>query len=309
MDTLRALGPGEAAALLPVKEAIEALADGFSRPDNQAPQRMVCEVGENQLLVMPATGGGAVGAKVLTLCQANPGRGKPLIQGIFVLFDEESLDPVLILDGAELTRIRTPAVSALATRYLARENASRLVIFGAGVQARAHLDAMLAVRPIESLAIVEPDRDRAESFAEEARRADLNVMLGEPSVVAEADLVCTCTSCPTPVFDGSRLKPGAHVNAMGSYQSHTREIDDAVVIRGAMFLEDRDAVLAEAGDLIIPLRSGVIDESAIAGVLRDVVARRAGRRTEEEITVFKSVGVAYEDLVIARAVYARMVKE
>jgi len=299
---VRVLAGDMVAELLPMPEAIKALARGFVQPLPRAPQRLLCTVGNGQLIVMPVTGATAAGAKLLTVSPDNPGRGSPLIQGVFVLFAGESLEPRLVIDGAALTTLRTSAVSGLATKLLARKDANRLVIFGVGVQARAHLEAMRAVRPISRIAIVHPDVERARTFAEDA---GIEATATGPEAIADADIVCTCTTSREPVFDGSLLPSGAHVNAIGSYRPDTREIDDNVLRRGTVFVEDRDAVLAEAGDIIIPIASGAIRADDVRGDLQDVVAGRIGRSDQAEITVFKSVGVAFEDLLIAQAIAER----
>ena len=168
-----------------------------------------------------------------------------------------SLEPVAVIDGIALTALRTGAVSGLATRYLALPDAQRLVVFGAGVQARSHLDAMVAVRPsIGDVTVVSRSPEPAERLAERGRAMGLRVSVGDRSSVTNADVVCTCTTSEKPLFDGETLKPGAHVNAVGSYQPHTRELDTATMRRGRIVVETREAVLAEAGELLIPIGEG-----------------------------------------------------
>jgi ornithine cyclodeaminase/alanine dehydrogenase-like protein (mu-crystallin family) len=266
------------------------------------------EVGEDAtLLLMPASSQAGTGVKLVTVNPANPLRGAPLIHGLYVLFDPERLAPRMLVDGAALTGLRTAAVSGVATRHLAPANARRLVLFGAGTQAWAHLDAMQAVRPVEQVTVVSRSAEPAERLAARAREHGLDADIGGPDAVAEADLVCTCTTSPAPVFDGALLPDGAHVNAVGAFTPDTRELDDEAVRRGRLVVERREAALEEAGDLLIPLRAGVIDEQRIVADLFAVCRGEAQvRRDEGDVTVFKSVGLALEDLAVVTALADRL---
>jgi ornithine cyclodeaminase len=287
--------------LLPMNLAVEALERAFgSETQAQAPQRSRMPVGAGELLLMPAAGSDGVGVKAVTVNPQNPGRGLPFVHAIYVLFDPETLAPVALIDGEALTAIRTAAVSGLATRYLALSDARRLVIFGAGTTAATHLEAMRTVRPVEEVTVVSRTVERAEALAEEARKVSLEARVGKPDNVVRADLVCTCTTAPEPVFDGSLLRPGVHVNAIGAFSPDTRELDDETIRRARVVVETREAAL-EAGDIVIPLRNGVISESHIAAELAEVVRGADVRTGPEEVTVFKSVGIAPEDLAVARA--------
>ncbi|MFB3738983.1 MAG: ornithine cyclodeaminase family protein [Candidatus Velamenicoccus archaeovorus] len=293
--------------LLPMSAAIDALELTFGAGAlPAAPLRSHVETGSGTLLAMPATGPEGAGVKLVTVTPGNPERGLPLIHGVYVLFDPETQRPEAAIDGAALTALRTGAVSALATRYLAREDASRLVVFGAGVQARSHLEAMQAVRPVERVRVVAPTPSRAEALADLARAAGLDASTGRPEAVHEADLVCTCTTSPVPVFEGRRLPGGAHVNAVGAFTVDTRELDAEAIRRARVVVETREAALAEAGDVVLPIREGVIEPSHVVAELAEVVAGVPVRRSPEDVTVFKSVGVAFEDLVVARAAVDRL---
>lgn len=279
------IGAGELAELLSMPDAIDALERTFSTtPPPTAPDRQHVAVPGGDLLLMPATNASGTGVKIVTVAEGNAEHGLPLIHGVYVLFSPGTLEPRAMFDGAALTRIRTAAVSGLATRHLALPLAKTLVVFGGGTQGKAHIEAMQAVRPIEVVHVLE--------------RADL-----DHGVVKEADIVCTCTTSPTPVFDGSLLAPGAHVNAVGAYKPTTRELDDVAIASGRVVVETLGAPLQEAGDLIEPIRSGVISAEKIES-LSEVIAH-APRRSDDEITIFKSVGVAFEDLAIAIAAYER----
>ena len=299
---LRVIGAEELRARLPMPAAIDALEDAFrSRDPSGGPLRTHVETPGGSLLMMPAAEEGVgVGVKLVSLTPENPARGLPFIHASYVLFDAETQVPIAVLDGAALTALRTAAVSGLATRYLARADASRLVVFGAGVQAGAHLDAMRAVRSIERVTVVSRSRGPAEALAARAVSGGLDAAVGEPSAVADADLVCTCTTSSEPLFDGALLAAGCHVNAIGSYQPHTRELDTETIRRGRIVVESRDVALAEAGDLLIPIEEGAIDRSHVVADLAEVTGGAEVRRSTEDVTVFEGVGMAFEDLVVAK---------
>lgn len=301
---MRVIDSAELEAVLPMTAAIDALEAAFAAPElPETPARTHLSVGDGDLLMMPSAGDLGTGVKLVTVNSSNPSRGLPLIHGAYALFAPDTLELVGIIEGSSLTGLRTAAVSGLATRHMARGDSSRLVLFGAGVQSHTHLDAMRAVRPIEEVRVVSRSRGPAEALAERARSAKLRADVGEPDAVAAADIVCTCTSSPSPVFDGSRLPDGAHVNAVGAFTPQTRELDDDVARRARFGVELRSAALADAGDILIPLESGVIDPSSVVAELPEIVRGARVRRNPSDVTVFKSVGVALEDLVLARAAF------
>jgi ornithine cyclodeaminase len=296
----------ELARLLPMESAIDALQVAFGTELPSAPMRTHLETASGTLLVMPAHGAAGVGVKLVTLTEANPGRGLPFIHATYVLFDAASQSPRAVLDGAALTALRTAAVSGLATRHLARADAKTLVLYGAGVQARAHLSAMRAVRSVEEVVVVSRGRSRAEALVGEASAFGLRASVGEPGAERDADLVCTCTTSRTPVLRGARLRDGAHVNAVGAYTTSMRELDADAVARARVVVETREAAAAEAGDLAIAMAEGAIGPGHIVADLAELVGGAAVRTSESDVTLFKSVGVAFEDLVVAAAVVDRM---
>lgn len=290
-----------------MRAAVDALEEAFSADRlPEAPQRAHVAVQDADLLMMPAAGEQGAGVKIVTVNPANPARGLPLIHGMYVLFAPETLKTVGIIDGAAITGLRTAAVSGLATRWLARDDARRLVLYGAGTQARSHLEAMRAVRPIEEVRVVSRSAGPAEELADAVRSARLDAAVAGPHAVAGADIVCTCTTSSTPVFDGSMVRDGTHINAVGAYRPDARELDDHVMSRARIAVETRDAALSEAGDLIVPMRAGVIGRDDVVADLSEVVRGTPVRREPDDITVFKSVGVAFEDLVVARAAFDRL---
>lgn len=292
----------ELARLLPMRAAIDALERAFGETVlPEAPQRFHLEVPGGELLLMPAAAETGVGVKLVTLNPGNPHRGLPFVQAAYVLFAPGTLSPEAVIDGMALTNLRTAAVSGVATRHLARADARRLVLIGAGATANAHLDAMLAVRAFETVRVASRSPGPAEALAARAREAGLDAEVTGPEAVAGADVVCTCTTSPRPVFDGTLLPAGAHVNAIGAYRPDMRELDDETVSRARVVVETREAAMAEAGDLVIPIEAGIIDPEIVVADLSEVVRGAPVRRGPEDVTVFKSVGIAAEDLAVARA--------
>ena len=258
---------------LSMSAAIDALEAGFRAQDPSAtPLRSHVATPAGSLLLMPAFGDGGVGVKLVTLTPDNPERALPYIGGVYVLFDAVTQTPEAIVDGAALTALRTAAVSGVATRHLANPDAERLVIFGAGVQARSHLEAMVAARPIRHVTVVSRTLERARALVAEARdRADSTHDVGDVGDVADADVVCTCTTSDEPLFDGGRLAAGAHVNAVGSYQPASRELDTTAMLRARVVVETREAALAEAGELAIPIGQGTFGTEHVVADLAEVV--------------------------------------
>jgi ornithine cyclodeaminase len=292
---------------LPIADAIEVLEaalriHGF--PDT--PERTQLPTPHGTLITMPAAAAIGSGVKVVSVVPANPSRGIPLVHAIYVVFTPETMEPFAVMDASALTERRTAAISAIATRHMARADASRLVIFGAGVQEHAHLDAMRAVRDIRSLAVVAPRRERAEALAAQARASGIDARVAGPDAVRTADIVCTCTTSSTPLFDGGSLAPGTHVNAVGVYRPDARELDDATMLRARIAVETRASALAEAGDVIIPIHRGTIGPEAIVAELPELIREGLPAAAQRDITVFKSVGHGIEDLVVADAVLRAM---
>jgi ornithine cyclodeaminase len=307
------IGADQLTAALDIPAAVDVLDRAFAAGMRiSAPARTHLQIGDGSFLTMPAAGrvgdaaagGSAVGGvKVVTIRAANAEIGAPTVQAVYLLFGGQSLAPLAVMDGPALTNLRTAAVSALATHHLAPERACTLVIFGAGAQARAHLGALAAVRPIRDVVVVSRTRERAQDLVRTAGAAGLRARIGTPGDVADADIVCCCTTSATPLFDGELLREGAHVVAVGAYQPDTRELDEITVTRGRLVVEDRALALAEAGELAIPVAAGRYHMSDVAADLAEVCAGATVRRSEQDITVFKSVGMAAEDLVVAAAVY------
>jgi ornithine cyclodeaminase/alanine dehydrogenase-like protein (mu-crystallin family) len=286
---------------LPVSAAVQALAAAFRDLDPSAtPPRAQLDTAEGSLLLMPSFDREGLGVKLVTLTPRNPSRGQPLVHAVYVLFDGPTQAPVAVFEGDALTALRTSAVSALATRELARPDARRLVVLGAGVQGAAHLEAMCAVRPIEEAVIVSRTAAAADALAARARGMGLSAATSGPEAVRGAEIVCVCTTSTTPVFDGALLAPGAHVNAVGAYRLDTRELDVAALRDAGIVVETRDTAVAEAGDLVMAFGAGTR-----ARIDADLQELMRGAVVEGHHTIFKSVGLAFEDLVVARAALNR----
>lgn len=287
-------------------EAIDALEVAFRQMSGGGPPRSHVAVPGGDLLLMPAHGPAGVGVKLVTVAPGNAARGLPLVQGVYVLFAADTLAPVALIDGAALTGLRTAAVSGLATRHLARADAARLVVFGAGTQARTHLAAMRAVRPVTQVVVVSRTPASAEALVEELRADGVDARVGTPAAVRSADLVCTCTTSTTPLFAGGLLPDGAHVNAVGAYKADARELDATTMRRGRVVIEQRDAAFEEAGDLLLAIAEGAMTRDDVAADLAEIAAGVSVRDSDVDITVFKSVGLALEDLAVAAAAVARI---
>jgi len=277
--------------------ALEAALLGGFDPEAGIPRSSVPVAGAGEILLMPAVAGDAVGVKLVSIAPGNPGHGLPRIQGVHVVFDPRTLRPVAVLDGAELSAVRTAAVSALAIRHLAREDARRMVIFGTGPQAAAHVDAVRAVRPgIASIGVVARDPERLAAFVAGVAGASV----AGPEAVADADVICCCTTAREPLFDGLLVRDGACVVAVGSHEPVAREVDSNLVARTTVVVEARGAALAEAGDLILAGRFDPASLVTLRELVRGEVKPDPGRPR-----LFKSVGMAWEDAVVGAAVHAR----
>lgn len=313
---VRILNQDQVVALLPMAECVEIM-DRTLRTlaAGQAilPLRTVVKLPEGKGLfgVMPAHLGdpGSLGLKAICVFPGNEGTNLDSHQGLVVLFDPETGAPIAILDASSITAIRTAAVSGVATRALARPDAGDLCILGSGVQARSHLDAMGTVRTLRRVRAWSPNRERLEGFVRWAAshtEAPVQACASARDAVTGADLICTTTSASLPVVESAWVRDGAHINAVGSSIPTARELDTATVVRARLVVDRRESALNEAGDFLIPRGEGAITDAHILGELGEVLAGAApGRRSPDDVTVFKSLGIAVEDLASAHHVLAR----
>jgi ornithine cyclodeaminase len=269
------------------------------------PHRISVDTRQGTTLVMPAylPDNGDLAVKIVSVYNDNGSRGLPAINGLVIILDDQTGLPTVIMDGGTLTAIRTGAAGGLAADLFAREDAAIVALFGAGVQARTQLEAAMAVRHIEQVYLRSRTQAAAEKFATEISTwpdAPVVEIVDDPrDAVRKADLVIAATTSATPVFAGSDLQPGAHVTAIGSFKPDVQEIDQETVRRSRLFVDSRADALSEAGDLIL---SGVNHADELGEVINGDVAGRIG---PEDITFFKSVGVAVQDAVSAGAAAAQ----
>jgi ornithine cyclodeaminase len=304
----------DVAHALPMPSAIELMAQtlaDLAQGKAILPLRHVLRLpgGPNAFALMPAVLGDALGAKIITVFPENDASPFDSHIGVVLYFDMSHGRLLAILDASSVTAIRTAAVSGVATRLLARADAADLAILGAGVQAVTHLEAMRVVRPIRRVRVWSRSKERRNAFGERARKRfgiDVETCESAESAVRDADIVCTVTSSRTPVLEGSWLAEGVHLNAVGASIASARELDSPAVARSRLFVDRRESALNEAGDFLIPKGEGLFGDDHIAGELGDVLLGRIpGRRDAREITLFKSLGIAVEDIASARFVYER----
>jgi ornithine cyclodeaminase len=308
---MRVVDADEVRARAPLPKLIECLERAF-RGDAEVPQRLVLEQpggdGGRYFLAMPAfDADGSTAVKLVTFRPENAGSGLPVVQAVIVVFSSDGT-PAAVLDGTMITRLRTAAASALASRFLSRADSSRLTVIGTGALAPWMAAAHAFVRPIGRIEVWGRRRERVEATVHAVRELVERPIeiCAAPSLeesVHAADIVSCATSSPTAVIAGRWLQPGCHVDLVGSFSQTTREADDDVVRRARLFVDTFEGALAEAGDLLDPIARGVISRERIEGELADLVRGRVDRRrSADEITLFKSVGTALEDLATARMV-------
>lgn len=307
----------EVRELLPMGECIEAMAGVFGTMaggDVVQPLRWALWLPDRSGLLgmMPGYVGGDVemmGIKTVSVMPGNHGTPYDSHQGTVMLFERVNGRLLTIMDASEITAIRTAAVSGLATRLLAREDAHDLAILGTGVQGRSHLAAMLAVRPIERVRLWSRNPDGMANYVAWAKATygvEVEGVGDVETAVAGADLICTTTAAPTPILRGEWLSPGVHINAAGSSVRHTRELDTAAVVGSRLFVDRRESTVNEAGDFLFPKQEGAVDDDHIVAEIGElVVGGKNGRQTNDEITLFKSLGLAIEDIGAAHHIYQK----
>ena len=305
---MRILSEADVRAAVDMPAAIDAMRDAFSTlsaGEATVPVRLGLETEFGVSLFMPAymKPSGQAGAKVVSVNPGNADAGLPVIHAVVLMLDPVTGRPLALMDGTWLTALRTGAIGGLAADLLARRDASVMALFGAGVQARTQLEAVRCVRDIREVRIVSPTGSSAAALASELEGIDARRVDDPNEAIAGADIVVAATSSSTPVFDGSRVEPGTHVTGVGSFTTDMREVDTELIVRARVIVDQRDAILEEAGDIVGPIRDGIVDESVMTAEIGEIVLGRAdGRRDNEEVTFFKSVGNAVQDLAVAARV-------
>ena len=278
--------------------------------------RSILDVERGQLLIMPSASSAFVGVKIATVAPGNPALDRQRIQGVYLLMDAATLTPVALIDGAALTTLRTPAVSAAAADLLAPEVVDHLVLFGSGPQAWGHIEAMRAIRPIGRVTVVARHRGKAAAFAARVSAGAPNTegqsgrgnggipaTVGSASDVRDAQLIVCATTARTPLFDGTLVPVDSCTIAVGSHETDARELDSALIGRAQVVVEDIAVALREGGDVVIPIGAGMLDADALVPLAEIVTGAVPVDRDRPR--VFTSSGMSWEDLVIAAEVYRR----
>ncbi|HEX7527195.1 MAG TPA: ornithine cyclodeaminase family protein [Gaiellaceae bacterium] len=303
--TVRVLDEQDVRRLLPMGECIDVMAGALAslaRGEVHNPLRFVVRPPDEASLMglMPAHRGGDSklwGLKTVAIFPSNSARGLDSHQGFVALFDGETGETRALLNAGAITAVRTAAVSGVATRLLVRDGAQTLAILGAGIQARSHLEAMRAVRDFDRIVVFSRTPGKLEGI-EDAASAE--------EAVRDADVICTTTNAAEPIIDRAWLKPGVHINAVGSSIPTTRELDTATMRDAALFVDRRESTINEAGDFLFAQRDGAIGPEHIRAEIGELlIGAGEGRRSDEELTVFKSLGLAVEDLAAAEHVLRR----
>lgn len=281
------------------------------------PMRIALSAGKKEAatLYMPAfvEPAKAMGIKIVSVFPDNSKRGKPVIQGITLLTDAETGEHLALMDATYLTILRTGAISGVATHYLARKDARTCTLLGAGAQAIGQIQAVMEVRNLEEIRLWNRTRKKAERLKKVIQKTNprwsgtIHIFDQPERAVQEADIILCATRSTKPLFDGKRIRPGTHINLIGAYLPHMREVDAALLNRSSKVVVDtREGAMHEAGDLLIPMKAGEWDAEKLYGELGEIVSgNKPGREIPQEITVFKSVGVAFLDAVVAKSVYEK----
>ena len=305
------------ASLLPMNECIDVMEKMFrslAAGECLQPLRNIMLLPDRSgvLGMMPGHAAklGVMGIKVITVFHANSEAGLPSHQGVVMLFDAKNGQPLMLFDALEITAIRTAAASAVATKLLSRKNASTLAIIGSGEQAKRHIEAILLVRNIKQINIWSRNEKHAKDLAEQTfSKYNIRVQVTETAkeAVTNADVICTVTSSREPVLPGEWIAAGTHINAVGSSVAAARELDTAAIIKSKLFADRYESLFNEAGDFLIPKKEGVVTDDHVKAEIGEVLSgTKKGRENDKEITVFKSLGIASEDIFSAYHIYEKI---
>lgn len=323
----RLLTEDDVKTVLDIDELVDAMAKAlgrFSSGSVEQPVRSVISVSghESFFATMPAyapgtpagSGRASLGAKLVTVFESNAARELPTHLASIVLLDPETGALLALMDGRYITEVRTPAVSAVSSKFLARKTASSLAIIGSGVQARSHCRALSRVHALRHVTVWSPDKEGRERFVSELK----NGLQHTPAcravdhageAIVGADLIVLATSSATPVLESGWVKPGAHIISVGACRPTQREMDPALVARSRLFVDSRAAALVESGDVVMGIAEGRFGPDHIVAEIGDLVNGTNGRRADHEITIFKSLGLAVEDVTAADLAYRRAVEQ
>jgi ornithine cyclodeaminase/alanine dehydrogenase-like protein (mu-crystallin family) len=319
MQSIKILSSTDIKVMVSMKEAIDVMGMAFKelyQGNFQMPLRTITDFGEDELSLfykpsfMPKEE--IVGVKLLGQSKKKSTNGNPTIQGIVVLINSKTNSIVGILDGTYLTALRTGAASGIATRYLARKESSVMAIFGAGAQGHSQFEAICCERNITKAYIYDIDSTAADRFANYYKSWSSSVLIptNELSCLNEVDIICTATNSCKPLFSLKMLKKGVHINAIGSYNPTMQELPDDLFTSASLYVDQKDSCFAESGDIIIPISKGTFKPENYKGEIGELIASKVtGRTSSSEITIFKSVGLAIQDLAIANYAYTKACEE
>ena len=305
------------ASLLPMNECIQVMEEMFrslAAGECLQPLRNIMRLPNNNGLLgmMPGYAGklDVMGIKVITVFHANSEAGLPSHQGVVMLFDAKHGHPLMLFDALEITAIRTAAASAVATKLLARNNSSTIAILGSGEQAKRHIEAMMLVREIKQINIWSRKEENARTLGDQVSEQysiDTKVFTDAKNAVQQADIICTTTASKEPIIKGGWIAAGTHINAVGSSTPMARELDTAAIVRSKLFTDRYESLFNEPGDFLIPKKEGAINDDHVKAEIGEVLAgTKKGRENNEEITVFKSLGIAAEDIFSAFHIYEKL---
>ena len=305
------------ASLLPMNECIEVMEKMFlslAKGECIQPLRSMMWLPERTGLLgmMPGHSKslGIMGIKVITVFHGNRDEGLPSHQGVVILFDARHGQPLMMFDASEITAIRTAAASAVATRLLSRENSELLAIIGSGEQAQRHIEAILLVRKVKQVNIWSRNENHTQELVKHVSGQygiPISIKKNAQEAVKSADIVCTATSSPEPVVNGDWISPGTHINAVGSSTASTRELDTIAVKRAKLFADCYESIFNEAGDFLIPKQEGAVSDNHVKAEIGELLlATKKGRENDQEVTIFKSLGMAVEDIFAASHIYNKL---
>jgi ornithine cyclodeaminase/alanine dehydrogenase-like protein (mu-crystallin family) len=316
---IKLLSSGDIKKLICMEEAINAVELAFasySDGKSQVPQRYVSGIQGvgMDLFFKPAYNEmlGRIAVKILTQKKGKVHQGIPTILGVVLLLDMNTGAILSMIDGTYLTALRTGAASGVATRLLARENAETVAVFGCGAQGKTQLEAMCNVRPVKHALLYDINTDTAGKLKiSMEKELDISIHVEKDlQKLKQADIICTATNSEIPLFSRDDISKGVHINAIGSYKPNMQEIDPLIIKSSVLYADSRESVLKESGDLIKPVRDRIFSKDIIKAEIGDLINNKvAGRQTDDEITIFKSVGLGVQDLFVANAIYNKYIED
>ncbi len=310
------IGRDELNSIVHMRDAINVVAKGFedlSFGKAVVPLRTVISTSNGDVLFMPGyvPSLSSAAVKVVSVFPHNVESGMPSVMAAVVLVNADNGQPLALIEGTYFTALRTGAAGGLGVDLLSRRNASKILLFGAGRQGYTQIEASISVRQIDTVWVVDTIEGAAEKFcknmSESYNDIEFIAVNDYNEVIADADIIVTATTSTVPVFDGNKVSSGTHINAIGAYRPDMQEIDEVIVKRAhKLVVDSKDAVLAEAGDIIVPIEKGIVSEECIYAEIGEIVGgSKPGRVNDTEITLFETVGVAVEDVALASLVYQR----